>query len=292
MNRFELVRPQSVEEAVAALDANDPTVRPVGGGTALMLMMKQKLFRPSRLVSLQRLESDLRGIAVADDGSLRIGAMTPLRDLELSAAVAGAAPVVTDALHTLANVRVRNQATVGGHLAHGDPHMDLPPILLGMGARVQAVSARGARWIELADLFAGYYETTLAPDELITELAVPAQAADVQGAYVKFTAISNDDWPAMCGAIFFRQEEGKLQDVVVTVSAATEKPLRLTRVEELLTGERPGEALIKAAADLAASEITPLPDIRGSVSYKRELARVFVHEAIQKASQAPRHKGR
>lgn len=292
MNRFELDRPQTVEEAVAALDANDPTVRAVGGGTALMLMMKQKLFRPSRLVSLQRLESDLRGITFGQDGSLRVGAMTPLRDLELEPAVAEVAPVVTAALHTLANVRVRNQATVGGHLAHGDPHMDLPPILLGMGARVKTLSAGGSRTIELKDLFAGYYETTLAPGELITELVIPAQAAGTQGAYVKFTAISNDDWPAMCGAIFFRHEAGKLADVRVTVSAATEMPLRLTAVEELLTGEHLSEKLIAAAADLTASEIQPLPDIRGSVAYKRELAKVFVHEAIAKAVQAPLHKGR
>lgn len=291
MNRFDLVQPRSVEEAVAALDREDPSIRPIGGGTALMLMMKQKLFRPTRLVSLQRLEGDLRSIRVDGDGNLRIGAMTLLRDLELARAVKDVAPVVGQAMHTLANVRVRNVASVGGHLAHADPHMDLPPILLAMGARVQAVSPRGSRSISMTELFQGYYETCLEKDELLTELVIPAQAAGTRGAYEKFCSLSADDWPTLGVAVFFRQNGGSLSDVRVAVSAATEKPLRLGRVEELLTGERPSQTVFKAAADAAFADVRPLPDIRGSVAYKREMVRVFVRQALERALQAAPHKG-
>jgi aerobic carbon-monoxide dehydrogenase medium subunit len=286
VNTFELVRPRHVDEALAALDADDPSVRPVGGGTALMLMMKQKLFQPTRLVWLQSLENDLRGIRVDEQGGLRVGALTPLCDLEKSPEVARIAPVLSQALKTLASVRIRNAATIGGHIAHADPHMDLPPILLGSGARVQAMSSRGSRWIELAELFRGYYETSLQRDELLTELAIPALPDDVRGAYQKCTSISADDWPTLGVAVFFAVEEGRLGQVRVVVSAATEKPVRLAAVEQLLTGERPTELLLQAAGDMASTQIQPLPDIRGTIAYKREMARVYVRRALEVALQA------
>jgi carbon-monoxide dehydrogenase medium subunit len=161
---FELVEPSTIEEAVALLDPDDATVRVMGGGTALMLMMKTRLFQPTRLISLRHLDGALRRIEVDDAGALRMGALVTLTELEHSRLVAEAAPVMSRALRTLSNVRIRNVATIGGHLAHGDPHMDLPPILLTLGANVRAVSTRGERRIDLADLFVGYYQTALARD--------------------------------------------------------------------------------------------------------------------------------
>src|SRR5438876_11603934 len=133
MIAFELAGPQTLSEAIELLDAEDPSVRPIAGGTALMLMMKAGVFRPQRLVSLRKL-TDLSGIDAGAD--LRIGAMTPLADVERSAAVRGHAPVITKTLRTLSNIRVRNVATIGGHLAHADPHQDLPPVLIALGAHV------------------------------------------------------------------------------------------------------------------------------------------------------------
>lgn len=166
MTGFDLAEPRTLEEAVALLDADDPGVRAISGGTALMLMMKTRLFEPTRLVSLRRLNGELRGVREGT-GGFRIGAMTTLSALEASPLVAGRLPVVRRALRTLSNVRIRNVATLGGHLAHGDPHMDLPPILLTLGARVRAVSRRGERWIPIGEFFRGYYETALVADELV-----------------------------------------------------------------------------------------------------------------------------
>src|SRR5579864_6182237 len=123
MKSFELVEPQTLAEAVGLLDPSDSSVRAIAGGTALMLMMKTRLFQPTRLVSLHRLNGDLRGIRLKNDNGLSIGALTSLRELEHSPLVAASTPMITHALRTLANVRVRNVATIGGHLAHGDPHM-------------------------------------------------------------------------------------------------------------------------------------------------------------------------
>jgi carbon-monoxide dehydrogenase medium subunit len=133
MNAFELVEPSSLGEALKLLDADDPAVRPIAGGTALMLMMKTGLYRPRRLVSLRALEPSFTIIAATPDGRFEIGAMVRLAQIERSAVVRQAAPVVCDTLLTHSNVRVRNVATVGGNLAHGDPHMDLPPVLIAPG---------------------------------------------------------------------------------------------------------------------------------------------------------------
>src|ERR1051325_4116611 len=124
MKSLELVEPTTIQEAVALLSANDRSVRPIAGGTALMLMMKTRLFQPKRLVSLRRLNGDVRGISVSSNGGLRIGAMTSLAELEYAPQRAMAFPVISRALRTLSNNRIRNVATLGGPLAHGDPHMD------------------------------------------------------------------------------------------------------------------------------------------------------------------------
>ncbi|HZD89128.1 MAG TPA: FAD binding domain-containing protein, partial [Pseudolabrys sp.] len=167
MTPFDLSEPATLAEAVKLINPDDPGVRPIAGGTALMLMMKAGVFRPSRLISLRKLNDASTGIGMGPDGDLMIGAMTTLAALEHSAEVARAAPVIARIMPRLSNVRVRNVATVGGALAHGDPHMDLPPTLMALGARVRTVGANGGRELALEDLLTGYYETALAPDELI-----------------------------------------------------------------------------------------------------------------------------
>ncbi len=283
MKPFELVEPKTLAEAIALLDPADTSVRALAGGTALMLMMKARLFQPTRLVSLHRLNGTLRGVRRSSDGGLSIGAMTSLRELERSALVATSTPTITHALRMLANVRVRNVATIGGHLAHGDPHMDLPPILLTMGARVRAVSARGERWIDMSEFFVGYYQTALAKDELIAELAIPLQPAAVCAAYAKCTALSADDWPAVGVAVWYRLEGTLIAEAHVAISAATERPMRAVGGEAALVGSPAEPAAFARAADAAAEEVRTLADIRGSASYKREMVRVYVRRALQHA---------
>src|SRR5262249_29204387 len=158
MTPFELAEPATVKDAVALLDADDPSVRPIAGGTALMLMMKAGVFQPSKLVSLRNVK-ELTAIGAMPDGALRIGAMTPLATLERSGAVRAHAPATTRTLTTPSNLRVRTVATIGGSLAHADPHMDMPPVLIALGAHVTVAGPAGERTIPVEDLFAGYFET-------------------------------------------------------------------------------------------------------------------------------------
>src|SRR5438094_4458440 len=236
MKSFELLEPTSIEEAVALLSSEDRSVRPIAGGTALMLMMKTRLFQPTRLVSLRRLNGDVRGISVNPNGGLRIGAMTSLAELEYAPQLAKAFPVISRALRTLSNIRIRNVATLGGHLAHGDPHMDFPPILLTLGGRISAVSSRGRRWIHVLDFFVGYYQTSLAKDELITAVDVPGQPPGVYCWYEKFTARSADDWPTVGVAVRYTVDSTVVREARVPVSAATERPVRAARAESVLMG--------------------------------------------------------
>jgi carbon-monoxide dehydrogenase medium subunit len=280
---YELVEPRTLDEALALLDPDDAGVRSIAGGTALSLMLQSHIFRPTRLVSLRRLDGTLRGIHVEGDGSLRIGALTTLTELERSPVLAVSEPVIARALSTLSNVRVRNVATLGGHLAHGDPHMDLPPILVALGARVRAVSPRGERWIDVADLILGYYETALAGDELIAELHVPVQPAGAHAAYAKFTALSADDWPSVGVAVWLRRSGEAIAEARIVVGGATVRPTRLNAAEAALLGAEPEAVRFALAADAAAAEVEPLGDLRGSAPYKREMVRVHVRRALERA---------
>jgi len=282
---FDLVEPASLKEAIALIDPDDPDVRPIAGGTALMLMMKTGVFRPRRLVSLRKLGDDFSRIAATPAGDLRIGAMTPLSVLEHSPDVLRHASVVVHTMRRLANVRVRNVATVGGALAHADPHMDLPPVLIALGASVSVVGTSGERTMPVEDLLTGYYETALAKNELITEVRIPAQGA-THAVYFKVTTGSADDWPALGVAVALVAEGSSVKSARIVVSAATTKATRLQAAEKALIGLKVDDAMLKKIADTAADEADVLADVRGSASYKRELLRVYVVRAVRAAMQA------
>ena len=280
---FAWSEPETLKEAVALLDPEDPTIRPIAGGTALMLMMKAGVFMPSRLVSLAKIERRYSEIRIDSDGALRIGAMVSLSELEQSSEAIARFPVMKRALRTLSNVRVRNVARIGGALAHGDPHMDLPPLFAALGARVSVMGQRGTREIAVEDLYAGYYETTLEKNELIAEAIVPALNG-AKAAYIKVTSRSADDWPALnIGVRLETQGPGRIREARVVISAATEKVTRLKNTEKLLTGGAVDEALLKRAGDAAAGEVSFLSDAHGSAAYKKELLRVYLARAIREA---------
>ena len=279
---FEMVEPTSLQEAVALLDPQEPTIRPVAGGTALMLMMKAGVFQPTRLVCLHRIEPQYARIAITAGGELRIGAMATLSDVEKDPNVAARLPVLTRALRRLSNPRVRNVARVGGALAHGDPHMDLPPVLAALGGRVTVTGPNGDRELPLERLYSGYYETVLEKNELIIAVTVPALNGR-KAAYLKVTSRCADDWPAVGVAVSFALAGGAMRDPIVVVSAATEKLTRMAGAEKILQGAMPDDAVLMRAGEAAAAEASILADAHGSVAYKRELLRVYVRRAVRQA---------
>jgi carbon-monoxide dehydrogenase medium subunit len=282
MSPFELLEPRTLREAAGLLASAEPSVRPIAGGTAVMLMMKMGVLRPSRLVSLRAVEKRYSAIEAGADGGLTVGALATLSALERSPAVKSRAPVITRALRTLANVRVRNVATVGGNLVHADPHMDLPPILIALGASVSVVGPAGERTLPLDKLYAGYLETTLQHGELIAEVRIPAQGAR-RAAYLKCTTRSADDWPALGVAVSLEADGTVVRDARVAIGAATDTPARLGNAEKVLRGARADDAVLRRAGEAAAAEAAVISDQHGTAAYKRELVRVYVARAIRAA---------
>ena len=243
-----------------------------------MLMMKAGVFRPRRLVSLRRL--GLAHIEAAPDGGLRIGALATLRALERAGPVRAGYPVLARTLRTLANVRVRNVATVGGAIAHADPHMDLPPILSALGARAVLRSPRGEREAPVESLYAGYLENTLARDELLTEVRVPPLGRR-GAAYLKCTTRSADDWPALGMAVVLDGERA-----TVVLSAATDRPTRLAAAERILQGRLDDDKALREAGEAAAEEVRIESDLHGSAAYKKQLIRVYLARTVHEARSA------
>jgi carbon-monoxide dehydrogenase medium subunit len=278
---FELVEPHSLQEALELLEPNDRCVRPAGGFTALMLMMKSGMLKPTRLVSLRRVAPCSAAIEEGVE-AIRIGAMTSLAAIERSVLVRRELPGVAQALRTLANVRVRNVATLGGNLAHADPHMDLPPLLIALGAVALVAGRDGQRELPLADLISGYYETTLADGEIILGASIPKRFGSCC-AYRKVTARSADDWPTLGIAVALEATDGVVNESRVVLSAAFDRPQQLASVQALLRGARLDECVIARAGEAAAAEVEPIADAHGSAAYKRELVRIHVQRSLRQA---------
>ena len=179
MRDFIYHAPTSLDEALSLLEQYGEDARPIAGGTAMVNLLKQNLVFADHLVGLGKVPG-LSGIS-RSNGDLRIGALTKHREVERSADVAAATPLLAEAYSRVATVRIRNMATVGGGLTHADPAQDPPPALMALGARVVLASSGGTRELPVEDLFVDYYETALQPGELLTEVIVPAQAADARG---------------------------------------------------------------------------------------------------------------
>ncbi|MGE0629598.1 MAG: xanthine dehydrogenase family protein subunit M, partial [Hyphomicrobiaceae bacterium] len=276
MTSFDLVEPRSIEEAFAQLDSDDPAVRPIGGGTALMLMMKAQMFKPVRLVSLRHLGPEFFGITFAPDkSSVKVGAMTRFAELEHSPGIRKHLPVIPQTMLTLANVRVRNVASVGGNLAHGDPHLDLPPVWTALDARIHIRSRDGARSIPILELFNGYYETTLAQGEVIESVEVPLKP-DWCSHYVKVTTRAAHDWPALGIAISARPDGDRIGDLRLVLSAAVDRPTRLVAAEKILRGAAITDAVLDEAGEAAVAEVDIESDLRGTAEYKKHLLRVHI----------------
>ena len=281
MRDFIYHAPTSLEEALSLLEEYGEDARPIAGGTAMVNLLKQNLVYADHLVGLGKVPG-LRGIT-RSNGDLRIGALTKHREVERSAEVAEAAPLLREAYSRVATVRIRNMATVGGGLTHADPAQDPPPALMALGARVVLASSGGTRELPIEDLFVDYYETALAQGEILTEVVVPAQPQDARGVYLKFLPRTEDDYATVAVAALARVEDGLCADVRVALGAVAPTPVRATAVEAALEGQPVTADAIRSAAEAVAGQVDPLADFRGSSEYKRDMAVVFTRRALEQA---------
>jgi carbon-monoxide dehydrogenase medium subunit len=275
--------PTTLDEAFALLERYGDDARPIAGGTALVILMKQRLVRPAVLVSLRKING-LRGIDKRDAG-LRVSAMTSHREAETSPLVRAHAPLLAEALRHVATIRIRNVATLGGNLAHADPNQDPPVALIALGAKVILSGKDGVRTLDLDEFFSDYYETVLQRDELITSILIPESPPGIGAAFLKFLPRSMEDYATISAAATVQLDpDGEVCAAArVAVGSAAAVPVRARGVEAAVLGQSPtGDVLAEAAAEVR-HEIDPIPDARGTAEYKSDMAQVFVKRALSDA---------
>jgi carbon-monoxide dehydrogenase medium subunit len=283
MFEVELLQPQSVPEALQLLAENGDEAKVIGGGTAVVLMLTQRLIAPRCLVSLGRLPG-LRGIEHRPGEGLRIGALVTHAQMESSPVVKQAVPILAETFHKVANIRVRHQATVGGVLAEADYASDPPAMLTALRARARAVSARGERWIELTDFFKDFYQTDLAQDELLTEVHVPEPKPRTGAAYIKFNTRSSEDRPCVGVAAVVERQDGVCENLRVVVGAVAGTPQEVAEAEALAAGKDINADLARSIGRAYAEAVNPIADMRGSEWYRRQVIEVLVRRAILQAA--------
>ena len=278
--RFEYSAPTSLDEALSLLGQHGPDAKVLAGGQSLIPLMKLRLASPPYIVDINRIEG-LSYIREAE-GFLRIGALTREAEVEASELIRSKYPIIFDTAAVIADPLVRNMATVGGNLAHGDPANDHPATLLALGAEVVARGPGGERTIPLTDFFKGIFTTALKDDEILTEVRVPTPPAGSGGAYLKVER-KVGDFATVGVAAFVVLSDGVCQRAGIGLTSVGPTPIKAKSAEESLQGKRLDEDTIGQAAQLAAQESRPTANLRGSVEYKRDLVRVLTVRALRRA---------
>jgi len=275
---FDYHEPRSLTEALELLDRYGDDAHLIAGGTATVLLIRQGLLRPGHVIGLRAIE-ELRVITRTADGGLRIGAMATHRAVERSSEARLYSPALTDAFASVATVRIRNQATVGGNLAHADPAQDPPPMLSALNATVSVRSSRGERALPIDELAVDHFTTSLAHDEIITAVILPPIEAGSRETYLKFLPKTADDYATVSVAATLRfASDGTIAETRIVLGAVGATPIRARRVEGALRGQP--RSSVRDAVALVSEEIDPIDDLRGSAAYKREMARVWTGRAL------------
>jgi aerobic carbon-monoxide dehydrogenase medium subunit len=277
---FDYHAPTSLEETFDLLAAYGEDAHLMAGGTALVLLLQQGLVHPGHIIGLKSV-ADLHGIRRLDGGGLHIRALTTHRQAERAPEVQAFSPALAETFAHVATVRIRNQATVGGNLAHADPAQDPPPMLIALGAEVVIASRTGQRRVAADEFFVDYFETVLQPDEVLVAVELPKLADGTRATFKKFLPRTKDDYATVSVAASLRvSQAGVCEDVRVALGSAATVPVRARKVETALRGQRIDGDAIKDAAGLVRDEVDPLDDLRGSAAYKREMARVWTQRAL------------
>jgi aerobic carbon-monoxide dehydrogenase medium subunit len=280
---FDLLQPRSLPEAVALLKEHGDDARAIGGGTTLIILMKQRALHYPYLIDLQSIPG-LDEFKSEADG-LRIGALVTHREVETSPLVQQAFPALAQAFGHIGNVRVRQTASVGGNLAHADYRLDPPPPLLVLGAQVSTFGPDGARTIPLKNFFRGMYETALQPGELLVDVKVPFMPADSRSVYLRYTALSANDWPCLGVAGLMTKNNGRCKELRLALGGVAATPLLIDGLE-FTRDQIVDQGLIDRVLEIVEQQISPFSDLRGSEWYKRRMAQVFVKKSLERLNGA------
>jgi carbon-monoxide dehydrogenase medium subunit len=283
VKRFELLEPNSIEEACRLLSQYGEEAKVIAGGTALVKLMKKRLVHPSYLVNMKGVK-DLGFIREGKD-RLTIGALATLREIEKSSLVRQRLQVVAEMVHTIGSVQIRNVGTLAGNLCFADPASDPAPILIALGANLKVVSLEGRRVLPLEEFFTDFYETALSRDEIVEEIQIPFLPRGSEAVYLKHTMRVAFDLAIVGVAVRLdmSSKDGVCMNSKIVLGGVGSTPVRAKKAEGLLKGKVLGDSLIPEVAVVASTEIDPIQDVRASAEYRREMIEVFVERGIKEA---------
>ena len=278
LRRFRLEEPQSVAEVSDLLGRFGDRAKVYAGGTELLLAMKEGLVRYERLINVKGLQG-LSEVAT-DNGTVRIGALCTHRQLETSPLLQQELPSVVQLEKNVANVRVREAGTIGGNLCFAEPHADPGTLLMALGAKMVAEKSSAKREIAAEDFFVDAYETSLAPDELLTQIGIPMPRASSRSAYLKFGYLER---PSVGVALALTVNDGAVNDARIAVGCAGPAPRRVAEAEALLNGKSTEEATrnLLSAGAIAGRAAQAISDLHGSQEYKEHIVGVLLKRAFQ-----------
>jgi carbon-monoxide dehydrogenase medium subunit len=279
---FDYFAPATVDEALALLAQHGDEAKPLAGGQSLIPAMNFRLARPRVLVDLNRIaalsyiRSEKTGIA--------IGAMTRQRAVERSDVIAGAAPLLAEAMPSIAHPQIRNRGTVGGSIAHADPSAELPAVALALEARFRAKSATGERWIAANHFFKGMLETALEPGELLVEITFPPLPTRTGTAFLEMARRHGDYALAGVAAVVTLDAKGRCTAARIAFLSVGDGPVLAVEAGKTLVGQSRSDELLRAASDAGAQrDVDPPSDTHASTAYRRRLVAVLTRRALARA---------
>lgn len=279
-SQFAYHRPGSVEEAVQLLQ-QDPDAKILAGGHSLLPAMKLRLAAPSALIDLNRIDS-LR--AIKTNGDIRIGAMATYEQLYEADALRGVLPILRETIYQLGDRQVQARGTLGGSLAHSDPAADLTAVVLALGGSVTAVGPNGSRAIPVDELFVDLFTTTLAPDEVLTEVRIPRPTGRTGMAYIKHRHPASGYAVVGVAGVVTLGDDGNVSSARIAVTGATTKAERAMAAEQALVGQPLNEETIARAAAVVTEGLDLNGDHYASADYRRHLVSVYAKRALQQAA--------
>jgi CO/xanthine dehydrogenase FAD-binding subunit len=286
---FEYQAPTSLDAALDALARHGGEAKVLAGGQSLIPVMNFRLAEPALLIDINKL-AELDFIRRDDDGGLRIGALTRQRRLERDPLVAEVAPLLHETVPFIAHPQIRNRGTIGGSLAHADPAAELPAISVALRARFRLRKAGGDRWVNASDFFGGLFTTSLEPDEILTEVAIPPLPARTGWSFMEIARRHGDYAQIGVAALVTLDDSGQCREARLVYLSAGDVPIDAREAARLLVGtEISAEAIAAAADKVSRDEIHPFGDIHATAEFKRHLARVLTGRALRRAVERARN---
>lgn len=281
--RFDYLEPTTIEEALSLLSKNNRKAKVIAGGTDVMLQARNKAIKVDYLVDITNIPG-LDHITSKDGQGLKIGALSTIRDLELSAELQKKYPIISQAAGQLGSVAIRNVATLGGNLCNALPSAEMAQVMVALSAQAKIIGPEGTRKLPLEDFFKGVGKTALKSNELMLEIEVPKLQSNSSGIYIKHAPRGSVDLAIVNITVLMTLEPKTniCRDVSIVLGAVAPTPLKARQAENVLKGKTIDEKLIDKAAQAASDEAHPRTDsIRGSAEYKKEMVKVLVARAIR-----------